>query len=179
MKKKRAAAVIAALAVGILLAGCTDAVKDGTEALKAKDYDTAASEFQTAAGQDDKKTAAEGYRGLGIVYYETGKYDKALDAFRKALDGGAEKTAELCNLMGISAMQTGDYDKGLKYIQSGLDLADDSSDDSLIREMKFNEIICYEHQSDWEKARKKTDEYLKKYPDDKAAQKEAEFLKTR
>lgn len=184
MKRKKTAAVIAAFSTALLLAGCANAVKSGTEALESKDYETAAAEFQTAAEDEDKETAAEGYRGLGIVYYETGDYANALEAFRSALDNGAEQTAELYNLMGVSAMQTGDYESGLVYIQSGLAMADAASDgeavdDSLIREMEFNEIVCYEQQSDWENAKEKAAEYISKYPDDEAAQKEAEFLQTR
>lgn len=144
----------------------------------------AAAEFQTAADDEDKKTSAEGYRGLGIVYYETGDYANALEAFRSALDNGAEQTAELYNLMGVSAMQTGDYEAGLEYIQSGLAMTDaasgdESADADLVREMEFNEIICCEQLADWENAKEKADEYIKKYPDDEAAQKEAEFLQTR
>ena len=45
--------------------------------------------------------------------------------------------------------------------------------------MEFNEIICCEQLADWENAKEKADEYIKKYPDDEAAQKEAEFLQTR
>ena len=184
MKRKKAAAVIAAFSTAFLLAGCANAVKSGTEALEAKDYETAAAEFQTAADDEDKKTSAEGYRGLGIVYYETGDYANALEAFRRALDNGAEQTAELYNLMGVSAMQTGDYEAGLEYIQSGLAMTDaasgdESADADLVREMEFNEIICCEQLADWENAKEKADEYIKKYPDDEAAQKEAEFLQTR
>ena len=40
------------------------------------------------------------------------------------------------------------------------------------REMEFNEIICCEQLADWENAKEKADEYIKKYPDDEAAQKE-------
>lgn len=183
MKKKRAAAVIAALSAACLFSGCANAVQDGTEALEAKDYETAAQEFQTAAADEDKETAAEGYRGLGMVSYVTGDYAEALEAFESALDNGAEQTIELYNLMGVSAMQTGDYARGLEYIQSGLAMADASDggdeDDSLIREMEYNEIICYEQQSDWENAKAKITEYISKYPDDEAAQREAEFLQTR
>ena len=45
--------------------------------------------------------------------------------------------------------------------------------------MEYNEIICYEQQSDWENAKAKITEYINKYPDDEAAQREAEFLQTR
>ena len=86
--------------------------------------------------------------------------------------------------MGVSAMQTGDYEAGLEYIQSGLAMTDaasgdESADADLVREMEFNEIICCEQLADWENAKEKADEYIKKYPDDEAAQKEAEFLQTR
>ena len=81
-------------------------------------------------------------------------------------------------------MQTGDYEAGLEYIQSGLAMTDavsgdESADAGLVREMEFNEIICCEQLADWENAKEKADEYIKKYPDDEAAQKEAEFLQTR
>ena len=73
---------------------------------------------------------------------------------------------------------------GLEYIQSGLAMTDaasgdESADADLVREMEFNEIICCEQLADWENAKEKADEYIKKYPDDEAAQKEAEFLQTR
>ena len=45
--------------------------------------------------------------------------------------------------------------------------------------MKYNEIICYEKQADWENAKGKVTEYLDAYPDDETVQKEAEFLETR
>lgn len=119
-----------------------------------------------------------------MTYFETEDYQSALKAFRKAVDRGAEKTPQLYNLMGICAMQTEDYKSGLQYIQAGLDLADSSSEgekvsEDLIKEMRYNEIICYERQADWENARKSADDYLKDYPDDDNVQKEAEFLETR
>mgnify|MGYP005802440131 FL=1 len=47
------------------------------------------------------------------------------------------------------------------------------------RELKYNEIICYEKLADWENAREKANEYLSEYPDDEAVRKEAELLETR
>ena len=76
------------------------------------------------------------------------------------------------------------YSSVLEYIQTGLALADaddseEAPDADMIREMKYNEIICYEKLADWENARQKAEEYLGEYPDDEAVQKEAEFLETR
>lgn len=169
-----------------LLSGCASALKDGTEALESGDYETAAASFQQAVSEEegDRANLAAAYQGLGMADYELGSYADALEAFESAVDNGAEQTVQLYNLMGVSAMQTGDYEKGLEYIQAGLALTDagsdgESTDAGLIREMEYNEIVCLERQADWESAKEKIAAYIEKYPDDEAAQKEAEFLETR
>ena len=129
-----------------ILAGCGSAAKDGADALEAGDYEQAVTLFQEAASSDDRDKAAQGYRGLGMAYYETEDYEAALSAFQSALDNGTEQTTQLYNLMGVCAMQTEDYADALSYIQSGLELADsqegeDAPDASLIQEMEYNEII--------------------------------------
>lgn len=183
-KKKMKAAVISAMCAACILAGCANAAKDGTEALEAGNYKEAVTLFQEAAGSEDRDEAAQGYRGLGMAYYEQEDYASALEAFQNALDSGAEQTPQLYNLIGICAMQTGDYASALSYIQSGIALTessgeDDAADASLIQEMRYNEIICCERQGDWSTAREKISDYLGDYPDDEAAQKEAEFLESR
>lgn len=183
--KKRKLLILAAVSM-FLLCGCTGALKDGAEALESGDYETAAAYFQQAVSEEkgDRENLAAACRGLGMADYELGNYADALKAFESAVDNGAEQTIQLYNLMGVSAMRTGDYEKGLEYIQAGLALADsesdgESADAGLIQEMEYNEIICTERQADWESAKEKITEYTEKYPDDEAAQKEAEFLETR
>ena len=182
MKKKL---LILAMMSTVLLSGCAGALKDGAEALESGDYETAAASFQQAISEKgDREDLAAAYQGLGMADYELGSYADALEAFESAVDNGAKQTVELYNLMGVSAMQTGDYEKGLDYIQAGLALTDtgtdgESDDAGLIQEMEYNEIICMERQADWESAKEKIAAYIEKYPDDEAAQKEAEFLKTR
>ena len=174
-----AAAVVAAGVTG----GCGNLQKSGVDALEKGEYDEALADFQemTESGGND---VAEGYRGLGMTYYEMEDYENALEAFRNAADNGAEQSIQMYNLMGVCAMQTEDYASALEYIQSGLALTGtsdgaDKADEKLVQEMKYNEIICYEKLADWESARQKAEEYLSEYPDDEAVQKEAEFLKTR
>ena len=189
IRKRLAAAGAICVMAAVLTGGCANPDKAGAKALENGDYEEAAAQFEQAASSDDAKEAAEGYRGLGMTYDETGDYEAALEAFGKAIDGGAEQTVQLYNLAGISAMQCSDYATALEYIQAGLALADTEPSDQengeaesyadMIREMKFNEIVCYEQQADWENARQKVTEYLEDYPDDEAAQKEAEFLATR
>ena len=182
MKKKL---LILAMMSTVLLSGCAGALKDGAEALESGDYETAAASFQQAISEKgDREDLTAAYQGLGMADYELGSYADALEAFESAVDNGAKQTVELYNLMGVSAMQTGDYEKGLDYIQAGLALTDtgtdgESDDAGLIQEMEYNEIICMERQADWESAKEKIAAYIEKYPDDEAAQKEAEFLETR
>lgn len=170
----------------ILLSGCAGSLKDGAEALEAGSYEEAAEAFQQAVSEEGASSEDVGaaYRGLGMANYELGKYAEALEAFENAVDNGADQTVQLYNLMGVCAMQTEDYAKGLEYIQAGLALADSSSveestEEGLIQEMEYNEIICLERQAEWESAKEKIAAYTEKYPDDEAAQKEAEFLQTR
>ena len=189
--KIASAAAVCVFAAGILSA-CANPQKEGTAALEEGNYEEALAQFQEAADSSDREKSAEGYRGLGMAYYESGEYAKALESFQKAVDLGTKETVQLYHLMSVCGMQTwtGEeeddtaYSSVLEYIQTGLALvdADDSEeapDADMIREMKYNEIICYEKLADWESARQKAEEYLSEYPDDEAVQKEAELLKTR
>ena len=190
MKIKRRLIFAAAVYISAagMLGGCSNPQKEGTAALEEGNYAEALTRFQKAAESDDREKAAEGYRGLGMAYYESGQYEKALEAFQQAVDLGAEETVQLYHLMASCGMQTWkseeDYTAVLGYIQTGLALAEiadgeEAPDTDMIREMKYNEIICYENLADWENARQKGEEYLSEYPDDETVQKEAEFLKTR
>ncbi len=170
----------------ILLSGCAGSLKDGADALETGNYEEAAEAFGQAVSEEGAaaEDVAAAYRGLGTANYELGKYAEALEAFENAVDNGADQTVQLYNLMGVCAMQTEDYAKGLEYIQAGLTLADsaseeESADAGLVREMEYNEIVCLERQAQWESAKEKIAAYTAKYPDDEAAQKEAEFLQTR
>ena len=161
-----AAAVVAAGVTG----GCGNLQKSGVDALEKGEYDEALADFQemTESGGND---VAEGYRGLGMTYYEMEDYENALEAFRNAADNGAEQSIQMYNLMGVCAMQTEDYASALEYIQSGLALTGtsdgaDKADEKLVQEMKYNEIICYEKLADWENARQKAEEYLGEYPEE-------------
>ena len=152
--------------------------------MEAENYEEALSDFQEMTESGSRDDVAEGYRGLGMTYYEREDYENALDAFKQAADNGAKQTIEMYNLMGICAMQIEDYAAALDYIQSGIALTStsdgaDSADTGLIQEMKYNEIICCEKLADWESAKEKVTEYLETYPDDDAMKKEAEYLETR
>ena len=179
------AALTAAVLTAGLLAGCANPEKAGVKALEEGNYTEAEAQFQEAAADEDREKSAEGYRGLGMTYYETGDCAAALDAFRKAVEGGAEQTVQLYHLMGSCAMQTGDPASALEYFKSGLALAGDGAEAGdegtaeMIREMRYNIVICCENLADWETAKQQAADYLADYPDDAEMQREAEFLATR
>ena len=183
MKKRWMTAAAAALLAAGMICGCSNPQKAGVKALEEGNYEEAQVQFEKLT-EEDGRDAAEGWRGLGMARYETEDYQGALDAFGQAVENGISPTAQMYNLMAVCAMQTEQYGPALEYIRSGLALADSASgdeqpSDGLIQEMRFNEIICCERQADWTGAKQKVTEYLEAYPDDEAAQKEAEFLATR
>lgn len=155
--------------------GCTRPTEEGMELFEQKKYDEALEIFQKEAKSG--KEQAEAYRGMGLVYWEQQKYEEARNAFQKALDAGAEKTGTLYNLLASCEMQIGDYQSALNHYNLGLQLEGNSAE--LTQEMEFNQIAAYEKLYDWESAKAKVEEYIAKYPDDEAAKKEAEFLRTR
>lgn len=181
MKKILLCTVLAAL----LLTGCQNAVKEGTKQLEEGDYKKAAATFKKTI--EKEKDVTEAYRGLGMAYYEQQDYQSAKDAFLQAADNQGDATPVLYNLLGVCSMHLEDYPSALEAFSKGIALSGEMNDPGgkkqdyadTVREMKFNEIVCYEKLLDWENAGKKAAEYVKDYPDDKEAQKEAEFLSTR
>ena len=175
--------IITFLGAIIFLCGCANPIKDGTEALEKKDYAAAVTAFQEAADSEDKETSADGYRGLGIAFFEQEKYTQALSYLEKAVGAGSPQMPQIYNLMGISAMQIKETEKAKEYFAAGIALAGTGTggavDSDLVREMRYNEIVCMEELLDWKGASEKAEQYILLYPDDEGMKKEAEFLKTR
>ncbi|BFL11630.1 hypothetical protein K160097B7_08460 [[Clostridium] hylemonae] len=123
------------------------------------------------------RNVGDAFRGIGMAKWEQEDYEGARDAFKEALDNGAEKTGAIYNLLGSCEMKLNDPQGALSYYRLALS-AEDSSED-LLKEVKYNMIAAYEQSKDWESARAKLKEYIAEYPDDETAGKEAEFLETR
>lgn len=183
MKKRRLVILTAAVC---FLSGCANYVKDGTELLEQGEYQEAITEFEQAL--DKEKDSAEASRGIGMAYYELQEYGTAMENLRQALDLGCEETPVIYNLIGICAMNQGDYDTALDAFSKGTALpatgepsgSDETVDYSeVIREMKFNQIVCYEKKLDWDSAEAAAEAYVNAYPEDAAAQKELEFLRSK
>lgn len=157
------------------LVGCANPVKDGVKQLEEKNYEKAIACFEEAVKKD--KDTAEAYKGIGIAYFEQKDYEKAQEAFAHSLKENGEGTPELYEFLVVCNMETEDYDGALNYLRLGI--ADENADPMLLQEMRFNEIVVYEKMLDFKTAKTKMKSYIADYPDDKAAQKEAEFLETR
>lgn len=158
----------------LLLAGCGNAVKEGTALLEEGKMDEAQEKFETSI--EKEKDLGEAYRGLGICYWEKSDYTKAMAAFEKALDNGAEQMATLYNMLGICALKTNNAEKAVSYFVKGQEQSD--AEGELLQEMAFNEIAGYEQLGKYSEAKQKLELYVSAYPDDETAAKELEFLNT-
>ena len=174
------------------LTGCANYVKDGTELMREGAYQEAIESFQESI--DKEKDVEEAYRGMGMAYYKMQDYGQARENLQTAIDLGSRETPVVYNLIGICAMNLRDYDGALEAFEKGIALADDpdldeasenadsdmvSEEEDVVREMKYNQIVCYEKKTDWAGAKAAADAYISAYPDDEEVQKEAEFLGTR
>lgn len=191
--------VLCVLLAACLMTGCEQKVnyiEQGTLKLEEKQYGEAVSSFKQSL--ETEENPAEAYRGLGMAYYEQQDYQAAREAFQNVIDHGGEVTVVLYNLMGVCSMHLEDMNGALDAFQKGIALAgengqgetasesagtDQTADgqdlSEVVKEMKFNEIVCYEKLRDWQSAKEKAEAYTAEYPDDKDAGKEAQFLKTR
>ena len=172
---KRIKALIAVVGAGVLLTACGNPSKKGVEYLQEGEYDQANEHFEQAV--EKNKNIGDAYRGNGIAKWEQKDYKGARKAFLKALDNDAEQTGTIYNLIGSCDLKLEKGSEALNYFNLGLEQDDISK--KLKKEMQFNVIVAYEQMEDWESAEVKLEDYLASYPNDKAAKKEAEFLKTR
>ena len=90
----------------------------------------------------------------------------------------AENDADpvIYNQLGLCKLETEDYEAALTAINSGLSVTENNS---VTQELRFNQIVAYEHLGNFKKAAALMNSYLDSYPDDAAAIRENEFLKTR
>lgn len=192
MKNKKIECLILTAAACFLTA-CANDIEDGTKLLEQGEFQKAAAVFEQAAEEAEKKgnNASEAYRGIGMACVALEDYEGARENLRKALEEGGLETPIIYNLIGVCSMRLEDYDGALAAFDQGVQLPESkvvsegtreeqTADYSeVMREMKFNRVVCFEKKLDWENAKTAMAEYASLYPDDTQAQKEAEFLSTR
>lgn len=116
----------------------------------------------------------EAYLYLGRAYESTGDYNYASSVYNAYLtkEGG---DARIYNQLGLCEMKKGEYANALAAFQAGLQIEGNEMMQSLL----FNEIVAYEHLSDFEQAYELVQSYLTMYPDDEKALRECAFLSSR
>lgn len=112
---------------------------------------------------------------LGRTHEQLGDSNYAAGLYSNYL---AEHTpnAVIYNQLGLCKLKNGDYAEALNAFQAGLETPDNSS---VLKQLRFNEIVAYEYVSDFAKASELITVYLQNYPDDEQAKREYQFLQTR
>lgn len=150
-------------------------LRSGVTALKKGQYDKAITCFDTSikAGED----VAESYRGKGMALYEQEKYKEAAEALITSIDKGAKQTGQVCNLIALSYMKQDEYKEAAEWFDKGI--KDKNTSGELNRQMRSQQILCYEKSGQWEEAKESAQSYLSDYPEDEKMTREYMFLQTR
>lgn len=111
---------------------------------------------------------------LGQAYEATGDINFAASIYTNYISNyGA--SASIYNQLGLCKLQIGDYEAAREAFENGIAM----NDMDTMQTLKYNEIVSYEYLGDFKKACVLMETYLATYPDDEAAVREYEFLKTR
>ena len=135
-----------------------------------EDYATAKTYFEEARDDDDQSTILF----LGKTYEMLGDYNYATNTYQNYLSKHPE-AALIHNQLGLSRLESGDYAGAKEAFQTARNLNNTGIDQTL----SFNEIVACEYTGDFNQAKVLMEAYIKKYPDDEAAKREALFLSTR
>ncbi|MCM1174663.1 MAG: tetratricopeptide repeat protein [Blautia sp.] len=111
---------------------------------------------------------------LGRTYEALGDYNYASSIYNDYTLND-QSQPEIYNQLGLCRMQMGEYELALMAFQSAMNI----EGNDMMQTLKFNEIAAYEYMKDYKTAAALMNDYLKSYPDDAAAQREYQFLKTR
>ncbi len=134
------------------------------------DYDKAITNLKEAVDKDEQQ--ANFY--LAQVYAAKGD-DKQSDACFKEYTKSGDASADDLASMAETLMEKEDYETAKQYLEAASSMKDVTD----LQTIKKDIIICYENLSDYDKARKLMESYIKDYPNDEDAQKDYTFLKTR
>ncbi len=112
---------------------------------------------------------------IGEIYRTQENYNKAIEYYEKYINSGKVSSPEVYNQAAVCRMKEEDYGKALELLNQGISF----SDSTVMKVLKRNQIIAYEHMGNYDEANKLATKYLKDYPKDKEAVREAEFIQTR
>lgn len=140
------------------------------------DYENARNSLEQARTSKKEKTYKESdiVLMLGQTYEKLGDVNYAATLYEDYLAGN-EENADIYNQLGLCRMGAENYQAALEAFEKALAMAQVNN----LQTLKWNQIVCYENLGNFTKAKVLTESYLKEYPDDAAAIREYEFLKTR
>jgi tetratricopeptide (TPR) repeat protein len=114
---------------------------------------------------------------LGKVYQQLKDNATAMSLYEEYI-ANAKNSAGLgavYNMIGMCKMEEANYQEALTNFTAGIALNEGDS----IQELLFNEVVAYEYLTDFTTAAQKMEVYMSLYPNDSAAKREYDFLKTR
>lgn len=111
---------------------------------------------------------------LANMYEKAGDHNYAMILLEEYIAGGSANAEGYLTVAG-HYFETGAYEEALSMVQAGIALGESG----VLRSLLEEEIVCYEKLADYTSAKAKAEDYLDKYPEDIAMQKEYEFLKSR
>ena len=135
-----------------------------------QDYENAKVCFEKARDDDDQNVILF----LGKTYEKLGDFNYAVSTYQNYLSKHQE-AAVIYNQLGLCKLQSGDYE-GAKVAFSGARAIDNNGMEKILF---YNEIVATEYMGDFKQAGVLMEAFCKKYPDDEAAMRENDFLKTR
>lgn len=135
-----------------------------------KDYENAKLYFEEARDDDDQSTILF----LGKTYEMLGDYNYATSTYQNYLSKHPE-AAIIYNQLGLSRLESEDYAGARDAFATASKIGGSGIEQTLA----FNEIVANEYMGNFKQAAVLMEDYLKKYPDDEAAKREAIFLTSR
>ena len=136
------------------------------------DYAKACTFLEEAKGG---KKEAKVYLYLGLSYEATGDYNYAITNVYTGYLKNHEGDAAIYNQLGLCYLKQGSYDLALSAFQSAMQIPNNG----MMQTLKFNEVVAYEYLGQYTQATALLNSYLQTYPNDEAAIREYEFLRTR
>lgn len=134
-------------------------------------------DYENARNYLEKARDEGGYESilfLGKTYETLGDNNYAISVYSTFLESQGPN-AQVLNQLGLCRMRTGDYEGALSSFQAAKNI----EDNGMMQVLRMNEIVAYERLHNFKEAASLMNSYLSSYPDDEAAKREYEFLKSR